>query len=106
VPALFKNVATETNHWVAFKLVGGAKSPRDAVGATMYVTTAGIRQREDIYSGGSYASSSDQRPHFGIGSAVKVDKVEIHWPSGIKEEVLIEAVDRFYTLIEGKGIAK
>ena len=106
VPALFQNVTTEANHWVAFKLVGGAKSPRDAVGATIYVTAGGVRQRGDVYSGGSFASTSDQRPHFGIGTAGKVEKVEIQWPSGVKEEVVVGAVDRFYTVVEGKGILK
>jgi len=30
--------------------------------------------------------------------------VEIHWPSGAKEEITIPAVDRFFTVKEGKGI--
>jgi hypothetical protein len=106
VPALFRNMAEQANHWVSFKLVGGAKSPRDAVGTTIYVTAGGVRQRSDVYSGGSFASTSDQRPHFGIGAAAKVDKVEIQWPSGVKEEVMVGTIDRFYTVVEGKGIVK
>src|SRR6202453_1599915 len=80
-PALLRNVTDENNHWIAFKLIGGPKSPRDAIGATIYLTANGMRQREDIISGGSFASSPDPRPHFGIGTATSVDKVEIHWPS-------------------------
>ncbi len=105
-PALLRNVAEESNHWIALRLVGSGKSPRDAIGATVYVTANGMRQREDVYSGGSYASSSDQRPHFGIGAATKVDKVEIHWPDGVKEEVAPVGVDQFFTVVEGKGIVK
>jgi hypothetical protein len=30
--------------------------------------------------------------------------VEIHWPSGAKEEITIPAVDHIYTVKEGKGI--
>ena len=105
-PALLRNVAEESNHWIAFKLVGSGKSPRDAIGATVYVTANGMRQREDVYSGGSYASSSDQRPHFGIGGATKVDKVEIHWPDGVKEEVAPVGVDQFFKVMEGQGIVK
>ncbi|WP_348641650.1 ASPIC/UnbV domain-containing protein [Tunturiibacter gelidoferens] len=63
-----------------------------------------MRQREDVFSGASYASSSDPRPHFGIGSAARVDKIEIHWPSGAKEEIVPPAVDRIFTIVEGKGI--
>jgi hypothetical protein len=103
-PVLLRNVNEDHNHWVEFKLIGGPKSPRDAVGAKVFVTANGIRQREDIMSGGSYISSNDQRPHFGIGGATAVDGVEIHWPSGAVEKLKLSAVDRIFTVEEGKGI--
>lgn len=103
-PVLLRNVVKNSNHWLTFKLVGGPRSPRDAIGTTIFVTTGAVRERGDVVSGGSYASSSDQRLHFGLGPATKVDKVEIHWPSGIKEEIHIPEVDRIFTVIEGKGI--
>src|SRR6266851_1348771 len=105
-PALLRNVVKNSNHWVTLRLVGGPKSPRDAIGAKAFVTAGGVRQRGDVFSGGSYASSSDQRLHFGLGSATKVDKVEIHWPSGAKEQITLPAVDRIYTVVEGKGIVE
>jgi enediyne biosynthesis protein E4 len=103
-PVLLRNVVNNSNHWLTLKLIGGPKSPRDAVGAKVFVTAGGARQRGDIFSGGSYASSSDQRLHFGLGSSAKVDKIEIDWPSGAKEEIRIPGVDRIFTVIEGKGI--
>jgi len=103
-PTLLQNVVKNSNHWVTLKLVGGNKSPRDAIGAKVFLTTGGVRQRGDVFSGGSYASSSDPRLHFGLGAATQVDNVEIHWPDGRKEQVRIPAVDRIYTAIEGKGI--
>jgi hypothetical protein len=81
--------------------VGGAKSPRDAVGATVYVTANGMRQRSDVLSGGSYLSSNDPRPHFGLGAATKVEAVEVHWPSGSVEQFTVPGVDRIVTLTEG-----
>ena len=105
-PTLLRNVVKNGNHWVTLKLIGGAKSPRDAIGAKVFATAGGTRQRGDVFSGGSYASSSDQRLHFGLGTAAKVDKVEIHWPSGAKEEVVLPAVDRIYTIVESKGIVE
>jgi hypothetical protein len=86
------------------KLVGGAKSPRDAVGATVYLTAGGIRQRGDVLSGGSYLSSNDPRVHFGLGDAVKVDLVEIHWPDGVVETMQLPGVDRIFKVAEGKGV--
>ena len=103
-PVLLKNVVRNSNHWLTLKLVGGAKSPRDAIGAKVFVTAGGFRQRADVFSGGSYASSSDQRLHFGLGTATKVDRVEIVWPDGVKEEIKVPAIDRIATVVEGKGI--
>jgi hypothetical protein len=42
--------------------------------------------------------------HFGLASATKVEKVEISWPSGAKETIELPAVDRIYTVVEGKGV--
>ncbi|MFZ0744496.1 MAG: CRTAC1 family protein [Terracidiphilus sp.] len=103
-PVLLRNVNPDHNHWVSFSLIGGPGSPRDAVGATVYLTAGGIRQRGDVLSGGSYLSSNDMRVHFGLGEAARVDAVEIHWPSGKKQTVTLPAVDRIYTITEGKGI--
>jgi hypothetical protein len=103
-PTLLRNVVKNGNHWLTFKLVGGRKSPRDSIGAKVFLTAGGARQRGDVFSGGSYASSSDQRVHFGIGTATKVDRVEIYWPSGIKQDIAVPGTDRIYTVVEGKGI--
>jgi enediyne biosynthesis protein E4 len=105
-PTLLRNVVKNDNHWIALKLVGGPKSPRDAIGAKVFLFAGGVRQRADVISGGSYGSSSDLRVHFGLGPAAKVNKVEIHWPSGTKEEVVIPGVDRILTVAEGQGVVK
>jgi hypothetical protein len=104
VPVLLRNVNPDHHHWVELKLVGGPKSPRDAVGATVYLTSAGVRQRGDVLSGGSYLSSNDLRVHFGLGDSSTVDNVEIHWPSGAVEQVKLSAVDRIFTVEEGKAV--
>jgi hypothetical protein len=103
-PVLLRNVNRDHHHWVEMKLIGGPKSPRDAVGATVYLTANGMRQRGDVLSGGSYLSSNDMRVHFGLGTLDKVDGVEIHWPSGNVEKFKLPFVDRIYTITEGKGI--
>jgi hypothetical protein len=102
-PMLLRNVNPDRNHWLELKLVGGEKSPRDAVGATVYVTANGIKQRGDVLSGGSYLSSNDQRPHFGLGKATTVDAIEVHWPSGRIEKFSVTGVNRIVTLTEGTG---
>jgi hypothetical protein len=104
VPALLRNVSPDKHHWIEFKLVGGPKSPRDAVGATVYVTANNMRQRGDVISGGSYASTSDPRLHFGLGDAIAIDEIEVHWPSGAKERFAVAQIDRIVTLTEGQGM--
>src|SRR6266581_735297 len=105
-PTLLRNVVKNSNHWITFKLIGGAKSPRDAIGAKIFLTAGGVRQRGDVFSGGSYASSSDLRLHFGLASAIKLEKVEIHWPSGKREEIVVPGVDRILTVVEGQGVVE
>jgi hypothetical protein len=102
-PVLLRNVSPDKNHWIELKLAGGAKSPKDAVGATVYLTANGMKQREDVISGGSYLSSNDQRPHFGLGAATAIDDIEVHWPSGRVEHFGVAGVDRIVTLTEGAG---
>jgi hypothetical protein len=104
VPTLLRNVNPDHHHWVDLKLIGGPRSPRDAVGATVYLNAAGIHQRGDVLSGGSYLSSNDMRIHFGLGDAVDAGTAEIHWPSGKKEIIKLPAVDQIYTISEGHGI--
>jgi hypothetical protein len=103
-PVLLQNVNDDNNHWVGLALVGGPNSPRDAVGATVYLTTGKVRQRGDVMSGGSFESSNDFRVHFGLGQSTTVDKLEIHWPDGVKETVALPGVDRYFQIEEGKGI--
>jgi hypothetical protein len=102
-PVLLRNVSPDKNHWIELKLIGGPKSPRDAVGTTVYLTANGIKQRQDVISGGSYLSSNDPRPHFGLGPATKIEDIEIHWPDGKVEHVTVPSIDRIVTISEGNG---
>ncbi len=102
-PVLLRNVTHPANHWLGLRLIGGPKAPRDAVGATVYLNSGGIRQRRDVLSGGSFASSNDPRLHFGLGSSTAVESIEIQWPDGsIQKSGIPAGVDRFYIIEEGK----
>ncbi len=103
-PALFRNVSGTGNHWITFDLTGTGKSNRSAIGAQVYVTASGIRQRADVIAGGSFASSPDPRPHFGLGTASKIDTAEIRWPDGKREQLHSTAVDRMFKVVEGSGL--
>jgi hypothetical protein len=103
-PVLLRNVVDNGNNWVELKLVSGSKGPRDAIGAKAFLTAGGVTQRNDVISGGSYISSNDMRLHFGIGKAKQVEKLEIRWPDGAKENIPLMGINRVFTIVEGKGV--
>jgi hypothetical protein len=97
-----RNSAT---HFVAFRLEG-TKSNRDAVGAVVTIEAGGRRQLATRFGGGSYQSARDPRVYFGIGSATKVESVEIRWPSGDIDRLSNLGADAGYRLREGTGVAE
>jgi len=105
-PTVLRNVTRNANNWLILKLIGGPKSPRDAIGATAFLTAGGLRQRGDVLGGSSYSSQSDVRLHFGLGSATAVEKLEIRWPSGRRETIVIPGVNRALKIFEGQGVGE
>jgi hypothetical protein len=102
-PSLLINKARNSNHRVAFHLIG-TKSNRAAIGARVTLHAAGVMQFNEVRSGASYLSQNDLRLHFGLGVADKMEAVEILWPSGQTEPLRDLPADFIYTITEGKGI--
>jgi len=105
-PMLLVNVAANNNHWLGVITVG-TKSNRDGIGAQVTVFSGDHKWMHEVRSGSSYISSSDLRLHFGLGSASTIDRIAVRWPSGLHEVFHFtgkdRGVDRFVTLVEGKG---
>jgi len=101
-PLLLHNGGGTGNHFVNFKLVG-TKSNRDAMGARIRIHVGTLSQMREIYGGGSYLSQSDLRANFGLGSATRIETVEVSWPSGQKQMFKDVAADKFYLIEEGKS---
>jgi hypothetical protein len=102
-PSIFLNDTRNSNHRVLFKLVG-TKSNREAVGARVTVTTAAMKQVDEVRAGGSYLSTNDSRLHFGLGQDAVMKEIEIEWPSGQNQQLANIPADAIYTIEEGKGI--
>ena len=64
----------------------------------------GRQQTAHVRGDGSYLSHNDTRAHFGLGTATRVTRVEIRWPSGLVESATGLDVDRFYVAREGAGV--
>jgi hypothetical protein len=98
-PSLLENRGGNRGTWLALKL-GGTRSNRSAIGARVRLTAGGRSQVGEVVSGGSWASQSDLRLHFGLGAARIVERIQVRWPSGIVQEVENVAVNQILRLAE------
>jgi hypothetical protein len=98
-PSLLRNDMRNGNHWLKLKLVGTV-SNRSAIGATVFVTAGGRRQRQDVLSQSSFYSQNDLRLHFGLGQSKQADAIEIRWPSGGAQTLRGISADRILTIRE------
>ncbi len=101
-PVLLHNQAGEGKHWVGIKLVGKVCS-RDAIGARLSWCIHGATRTRLKNGGGSYLSSHDPREVIGLGSAAKLDWLEIKWPAPSKhvDRFTDVPVDRYLNITEG-----
>jgi hypothetical protein len=98
---LLHNVSSNSNHWVAVKLKG-TKSNRDGIGAVVEIESGGRVQTAQRVAGSGYLSQDDDRLHFGLGPASKIDKLTVHWPSGRTQVLQSVTADRVLTVEEPK----
>jgi enediyne biosynthesis protein E4 len=105
-PLLLKNAAGAGNHWVGLRLEG-VRCNRDAIGALVSWSVNGTKRSRLKTAGGSYLASHDPREVLGLGTATKLDWLEIKWPlpSGHVERLENVPVDRYLRVVEGRGIA-
>ena len=83
---IWMNQSPGSNHWLELRLEG-TKSNRDAIGARIKIVTKSGPQYNHLATSVGYASSSAGPVHFGLGRNASVDLVEIHWPSGVVQEL-------------------
>ena len=96
---LLHNNSGNTNHWLLLKLVGH-RSNRDGIGAEVTLTAASGSQYATVSTASSYLSSSDKRVHFGLGKEKVAQKIEIRWPSGIRQTLKDIAADQILEVNE------
>jgi tetratricopeptide (TPR) repeat protein len=100
LPLAYFHNQTRAGRWLALRLEG-RESNRDAIGARVTVQSGGRQQVAWRIGGGSYQSASDPRLYFGLGTADRVDSVEVAWPSGKVDRYLDLHVDTGFLLREG-----
>jgi len=81
---LLRNTAAPASaHWLMVRVLS-PDGRRDALGAKVFVTVVGKTRRRDLIVNYSYASASDARLHFGLGSHGVADRVMVEWPGGMR----------------------
>jgi hypothetical protein len=98
---LIANATKNANHWIEIAL-RGAKSNRDGIGARVELTAEGRTQVAERVSSSGYLSQNDWRLHFGLGTAPKVEKLVVRWPSGKVQTLNGVAADRVLKVEEPK----
>jgi len=100
-PQLLINRTNTKNHWIILNLIG-TKSNRDGLGTKVKITTSHGNQYNAATTAVGYNSSSDKRVHFGLGDSPVIDKIELAWPSGIKQVLANVKADQILTVIESR----
>jgi hypothetical protein len=98
-PQVLINRTSNNSHWIILKL-RGVKSNRDGLGTKVKVITAVGSQFNEATTAVGYNSSSDKRVHFGLGAAAVIEKIELNWPSGIKQILTNIKVDQVLEVTE------
>jgi enediyne biosynthesis protein E4 len=101
-PQLLRNDNGNANNSILIKTVG-VKSNRSGIGARVKVVSGDMTQVDEVRSGDSYISQSDQRLHFGLEKRTKVDLIEVRWPSGNIDKITNVGVNRIIVIKEGQG---
>ena len=83
-PRLLRNEQDNGHNWVRVKLFGG-KSNRDAIGAWVRLRVGNRVLSQQVMPTRGYLSQSELPLTFGLGSANKIDEVQVIWPGGIRQ---------------------
>ncbi|HKB16786.1 MAG TPA: CRTAC1 family protein, partial [Planctomycetota bacterium] len=104
VPSLLRNEGGESAGWIRL-LLQGRRSNREGTGARIELRAGDRLQVSEARASGSFLSSSDPRPLFGLGGAPRVESLLVRWPSGRVDALGPLERNRAYRLVEGTGQA-
>jgi hypothetical protein len=99
-PTLLRNDTDhQGRHWCQLRLIGRS-STRNAAGTRVVLRTGNIVQTQEVHLGRGYQSHYGNSLHFGLGSATKIDQIEVYWhgqPATIYRD---QPADQVLTLVQ------
>ena len=102
---VWRNDVGAPDRFVLVRLHGRAPNT-DAYGARVVATIGERTTWREVTSGGSYASQSDTRLHFGLAAAAQIDELQIRWPDGSSESVGPLGAGRTFVVRQGEGVVE
>jgi Tfp pilus assembly protein PilF len=98
-PQVLWNKTPAAGNWLALRLVG-TKSNRDGIGARVHLVAPSGEQWNRATTSVGYAGSSDRTVHFGLGKDKQAARLEIEWPSGLRQSLRDVAAGQYLTVEE------
>jgi len=100
---LLRNDGGNKNSWLEVAL-RGAKGNRQGLGATIRVVVAGVAQVRQVGAQAPYLSQNAPLETFGLGSHIRVDTVEVRWPSGTRDVRVGVSARQRLVIMEGEAV--
>src|SRR5229473_2805567 len=105
--SIYENIQPNdgAHHYLRVKLEGESPNRR-GIGSKLILTAGGQKQYlyHSPYRG--YMSTMDDREHFGLGRAKRVDSLEVIWPDGRYQLLTDLDVDRMMTVRQGDAVQR
>jgi enediyne biosynthesis protein E4 len=87
------------NHWIEIQLEG-RKSNRDGIMTKVTMTTSLGAQYQEHHGPAHHLGQSDMPLHFGVGPATRIERIELLWPSGVRQRLEHLDVDQRIRIVE------
>jgi enediyne biosynthesis protein E4 len=98
-PTVLRNDSPSDHHWLQITLRGRGAN-RDGVGARVHVVAGDLTLVDEVHSGRGYQSHWGSRLQFGLGHRARIDRIEIHWLGGGRQQLENVAADQWLTIVE------
>ena len=98
-PFLLHNRVVNGSHWLTLQLEG-TRSNRSGYGALLKLVAGDLTLQSEARCPTGFLTQSDARPHFGLGTRTKLDRLEVRWPSGRTQVLTNLAVDQILKVKE------
>lgn len=97
-----------SHHTLSLRFVGGnqsatadpALSNRDGIGVEVELEVGGKTLRREQRAGEGFAAQNSATMMIGVGTASKVDRLRVRWPSGLSQELRDVEVGQLVTVYE------